>query len=105
MLRFAAATALAALLMNGGEEVRTGVELSGDARILTGAESRLALTKIDRPGGLIEVRAVVTPNDGEVRTITLSLYDGEGTTLALPDQPDTHYRFTRKGPVVLASID
>lgn len=105
MLRLAAAFALTVLVLNGGDESRRLITVEAPFHVLATPGSRVALTMGDRPGNLIELTAVITPDDGEVRTLRMAFHDGERTTVVLPGQPGTRFHFRRDGKRIMARVE
>ena len=105
MVRLIAAFALALLVLNGGDESRKLFTVESPFHVLAAPESRIALTMAGRPGDLIELTAVIAPDDGEVRTLRPAFYDGERTTMVLPGQPGTRFHFRRDGDRIMARVE
>lgn len=105
MLKLIVALILAVIVLTGADQNRKMITAEAPFQIFATAESRVALTLTERRGDLLEVTAIVTPNEGEVRSIRMAFYDGERTTVVLPGQPDTRFHFHRQGARIAARVE
>ena len=104
MIRIGFAAALTALVFGGAEPVSLSISDRAAQGLVTSEAARADMTVTEIRGGLAIVSAKLSVGGGEVREVTLQMYDGEEATVALPGHAATPFHFRRVGDRVETAI-